>query len=193
MNFTAGEIYHIYNRGNNAQVIFFSNDNYLFFLRKIRKELNPYCEVLAYCLMPNHFHLMVCVKSSDDSASSDDYNRKLNQGIAILLRSYTRAIQKQENFKGSLFQQKSKAVELNNNTGYGLNHPAICLHYIHQNPLKASIVRKMEDWEFSSFKDYAGLRAGTLCNKQLGFSLTGIQRENFIKESYEAMIDIEER
>lgn len=190
MKFIGCKIYHICNRGNNSQKIFFNKENYIFFLRKIRKELLPYCEILAYCLMPNHFHLMLMIKSSDDFEPSDDYKKSkdLSHGIAILLRSYTRAIHKQENITGSLFQQKTKAQELNKDTGNGINHPAICMHYIHQNPLRAGLVSRMEDWEFSSFRDYASLRNGTLCNKETAFLVTGIKEKDFAKESYEVMV-----
>ena len=112
----------------------------------------------------------------------------MNLGIAVLLRSYTRAIQKQEGIKGSLFQQKTKARRLCEHSGFGINSPATCMHYIHQNPLKARIVTQMENWEFSSFKDYAGLRNEALCNKEAGFMTTGIKKEDFVKESYAVMI-----
>ncbi|MBK6642001.1 MAG: transposase [Bacteroidetes bacterium] len=59
MNFTSDSIYHIYNRGNQQQKIFFNRENYLFFLKKMRVELSPYCEFINYCLMPNHFHWLV--------------------------------------------------------------------------------------------------------------------------------------
>lgn len=49
------------------------------------------------------------------------------------------------------------------------------MNYIHQNPVKGGLVKSMEQWEFSSYRDYTNLRTGTLCNKQLGFNLTGIQ------------------
>ena len=63
MYFESGGIYHIYNQGNNRQVIFYNRKNYLFFLRKIRTHILPFADILAWCLMPNHFHLMVEVKS----------------------------------------------------------------------------------------------------------------------------------
>ena len=62
MNFESGNLYHIYNQGNNRQQLFFSRENYLFFLKKIKKHILPHADILAWCLMPNHFHLMVYVK-----------------------------------------------------------------------------------------------------------------------------------
>lgn len=50
--------------------------------------------------------------------------------------------------------------------------------------MKAKLVLKMEEWDYSSFKDYAGLRNGTLCNKELAFSLLGIEKNRFYEDSY---------
>jgi len=55
----AGEHYHLYNRGNNRGRIFFERENYLFFLRRLRKYLVPILDVVAYCLMPTHYHLLI--------------------------------------------------------------------------------------------------------------------------------------
>ena len=66
------------------------------------------------------------------------------------------------------------------------------MHYIHQNPLRAGLVSRMDDWVFSSFRDYSRLRNGTLCNKETAFLSTGINEKDFAKESYEVMVDIPE-
>ena len=189
MYFKAGYVYHIYNRGNNKDRIFFKDENYVFFLRKARKELSDYFHFLAYCLMPNHFHFLVQVKtlsySSDDSPSSDEYlSKQISNRIAVLLRSYTRAVNIQENRSGSLFQQKTKAKCLNELNTSRNNHISACFHYIHQNPLNAGIVNKLEDWKYSSFLDYAGLRNGTLCNKELAYQMINFDKEEFSKQSY---------
>ena len=193
MQFIGDEIYHVYNRGNNKQPIFFNRENYLFFLSKIRKELIPYCNLISYCLMPNHFHLEVCIKSSKSPhqmISSHPINKSFSDGLAVLLRSYTRAIQKQERITGSLFQQKTKARLLSGGgTNETMNDILICMNYIHQNPLKAKLVKSIHEWEFSSYRDYANLRSGTLCNKKLGFELTGLRENSFIEESHEMTKD----
>jgi len=61
MNLEAGDLYHIYNQGNNRVRIFYSRENYFFFLKKIRTHIIPHADILAWCLMPNHFHLMAYV------------------------------------------------------------------------------------------------------------------------------------
>jgi putative transposase len=191
MRFIEGEIYHVYNRGNNKQPIFFTRENYLFFLAKIRKELLPYCDIISYCLMPNHFHLEVFIKPLPLAMSSHSTERQpagktFNNGLAILLRSYTRAIHRQQNITGSLFQQKTKARLLNNGrANETINEALVCMNYIHQNAVKGGLVKSVEQWEFSSYLDYANLRDGTLCNKQLGFEVTGVQESTFVDESRE--------
>tara|TARA_R110002073_G_scaffold174557_6_gene331782 strand:+ start:14280 stop:14606 length:327 start_codon:yes stop_codon:yes gene_type:complete len=62
MQFEKGYLYHIYNQGNNQRDVFFNTENHLFFLKKIKKFILPYADIIAWCLMPNHFHLMVLVR-----------------------------------------------------------------------------------------------------------------------------------
>ncbi|MDD3490056.1 MAG: hypothetical protein PHR62_09260 [Paludibacter sp.] len=226
MELIKDNIYHIYNQGNNRQKIFYNRDNYGFFLQKMNDYLLPYCDVLAWCLMPNHFHWMVYVRESeleiptsrgaitgkteidrvtlnrdvsrgaiagrteiDRVTRSHPVNgsiikRNLNDSIAILLRSYTRAINLQQSRSGSLFRQQTKAdcitkpIEVSPsyyNLGFGTlifipdpdkDYPQICFNYIHQNPAKAALVKNPEDWEFSSLRDLSGLRNGKLICRQ---------------------------
>ncbi len=191
MNFATQNIYHIYNRGNNKQIIFFKRDNYIYFLNKIRRYILPNCEILAYCLMPNHFHLLVYVDERLDINFENPLitNNKLSEGIRLLLSSYTKGINVQEQRIGNLFQQKTKARCVTENNSQ--NYSEECFHYIHQNPIKANLVDKMEDWEFSSFQDYSGLRNGNLCNQALAFKLLEVKKENFYNDSYNVRLPLE--
>ena len=186
MTFIENEIYHIYNRGNNRVPIFYSHENYLFFLEKIRKYILPHCDILCYCLMPNHFHLLVSTDNRTTMTKKnglDDVN-VLSEGFRFLLSSYAQAINKQNGSIGSLFQQNTKAKELIRQVD-GL----IAFHYIHQNPLKALLCKKIEDWKYSSFQDYIGLRNGTICNKKLAYSLLDIDIKNLYRDSYQIIVD----
>jgi len=181
MIFEKGYLYHIFNQGNNKQPIFYNRENYFLFLKKVNMYLSPYGDILAWCLMPNHFHLMVLVNENCLSKTTAVSKRTINESIAIILRSYTRAINKQENRTGSLFREGTKAECINCFNGikpgfiqsdilinYHLTekqYPQICFDYIHQNPVKAKLVKNAYDWEFSSARDYAGLRNGKLVNK----------------------------
>ncbi|MGZ8558180.1 MAG: transposase, partial [Chitinophagaceae bacterium] len=145
-------------------------DNYLFFLEKVRKFILPHCDILAYCLMPNHFHFLINADSRTTSTKiiADKEKNILSEGIRMLLSSYTQAINKQNKTSGSLFQQNTKAKPIIKGSNL---YYLLCFHYIHQNPMKAKLVEKMEDWAYSSFKDYCCLRRGTLCDQELAFRL----------------------
>jgi len=205
MEFCKGELYHIYNRGNNRDRVFYNHGNYLFFLKKMNTYISPYADIIAWCLMPNHFHIMVFVNEvelipSNDLIQTNNINpltvvservsikkRSLNQSIGIMLRSYTNAIHKQEGRTGALFQEETKAILLADNISYvssffpsafgtiitayqddDKSYAERCFNYIHRNPVSSNLVKRAEDWEFSSYRDYMGIRNGKLINKEKG-------------------------
>ncbi len=188
MEFHSNQIYHIYNRGNNKQHIFFKPENYLYFLEKVRKFILPHCEILSYCLMPNHFHFLIYAdeRTVETKLIGNKERNVLSEGIRNLLQTYSKAINVQNSTTGSLFQQNTKAKCIADGSR---QYAETCLHYIHQNPMTAGLVVKMEDWIYSSFPDYCGLRNGTLCNKNLGFELIGMNKEHFYSESYKVIDD----
>ena len=155
----AGQYYHVFNRGNNRQAIFLERENYLFFLRRMREFLvggaetsevlktsDVWTQVIAYCLMPNHYHLLV-------RPQDDNFSRRM-QRLSI---SYTKAINKRYHRVGALFQGQFQAVHVDSNE-YLLH----LSRYLHLNPVIAGLVKRPEDWEFSSYRDYIGLRQGSL-------------------------------
>ncbi|WP_244140763.1 hypothetical protein [Kaistella flava (ex Peng et al. 2021)] len=66
-----GRFYHIFNRGNNSQDIFFEEENYSYFLKLLAKYIIPTAEIYCYCLLRNHFHLLIRIKDVEDLVSSD--------------------------------------------------------------------------------------------------------------------------
>jgi putative transposase len=204
MDFKTGHFYHIYNRGNNSQKVFFKRENYLFFLRKMKKHISSFASIISWCLMPNHFHLVVYVIHNEIEIENNNLIYKnskiiktqtLNQSLGVLLSSYTRSIQRQERITGSLFQKRTKAKQIFDeikiepaywNTAFGtlINIPKgksylqICVEYIHHNPKYSGIVNNPEDWEFSSFRDYIGLRDGKLLDYNLLLDEKLIDYEN---------------
>ena len=141
-----GNYYHVYNRGNNRQPIFFERENYLFFLRQIRKYSAGCADIVAYCLLPNHYHLILYLINSD-----------LSTQMMALSVSYTRAINKRYHRVGSLFQGQFESILI--------DRDEYLLHlsgYIHRNPVKAGLVKHPQEWEFSSYCDYVDLRNGSL-------------------------------
>ena len=193
MFFEPNAIYHIYNRAN--ETIFNSRENYLFFLKKVKKHISPVCSVLSWVLMPNHFHFLI--EATEESCKNANENHRpalqlLSKNIGTVLSSYTLAFNRQQKRRGSLFAHQTKAKMLNEEyTPSGsksisqsqLDYATACFLYIHQNPVMAGLVSKLEDWEFSSFRDYAELRNGKLVHKELAKDFIELDFENFQEQS----------
>ncbi len=185
MKFIEGSFYHIYNRGNDKQNIFFQERNYYFFIEKIRKYIVHHADILAWCLMPNHFHLLV--RANTDSLKVVREKPMpivaLSEGIRLLLSSYTKGIQKQEPFVGNLFQQKTKCKCADQY----LNQ---VFHYIHQNPFRASLVKKIEDYPWVSFHEYLEIQSQTrLCNLDVAYRFLNLDKSRFVNDSYAVIPD----
>jgi len=183
MHFEPNQIYHVYNRGNNKHRIFYNDKNYLYLLSKVQSEWLKYCELVSYCLMPNHFHFMLL--SNADGCEPVILNKRataiqnLSKVIGKSLSSYTQAINIQNKTTGNLFQKKTKAKCLTDLsvditdfpvTDYLIN----CFHYIHLNPLEANLVKDLSNWSYSSWPCYAGLQKDDLCCKEKWMKLLGL-------------------
>lgn len=195
-------IYHLYNQSINFELLFRSEENYIFSLEKVRKLILPYADILCYCLMPDYFHFMIkpkpegCAPSptkkvwkGSNPATDKGFQQMLSHQIKTLLSSYTRAYNNRYNRRGSLFRAKTKAKpgytdflpedhDLTENIPFTRFVPylRVCFRYIHNNPVVDHYALHPTDWEFSSASDYAGLREGTLCNYALTEHLLGIKR-----------------
>lgn len=90
MSLQENKLYYFCKQGNNRQRIFFSRENHLYFLEKFRKYVLPHGQVLAYCLMPNHFHFLI--NTTKDSIVEMQVGSlmvpALNNGFRQLLSSY---------------------------------------------------------------------------------------------------------
>ncbi len=191
MKFISKEFYHIYNRGNNKQPIFFNDSNYLFFLKKIREQLLPVADIVAFCLMPNHFHLLLHTNENSNTKRKSFGSKPMQElpyRLGILLSSYSQAINIQNKTSGSLFQQKTKAKILCAEVNGGIeNYLENCFFYIHHNPLAAGLVKNLNEWIYSSYLDYIGLRSGTLCDRSLFFKHSGLTITDIIGRSNTAL------
>lgn len=205
--FEKNKLFHIYNQGNNRGKIFYNQRNYEYFLLKLRMYLLPYADVLAWCLMPNHFHLMVYVRETENYISKNENpksqkTRSLNDSIGILLRSYTRAINKQEDRSGSLFRSGTKAVAVNSlkslmptlaitqNTLLlssilsEKQYPQICFNYIHLNPVRAKLVKNSIEWKYSSAQDFYGKRKNKITNIEVAQNFVDIDLAPHLSETF---------
>ncbi len=185
MQFIEGSFYHIYNRGNNKQPIFFEERNYDFFLQKVQKYIGLNSDIVAWCLMPNHFHFLIRANESSTKIVKEAPLKinALTEGIRMLLSSYTKAIQKQESLTGSLFQQKTKSKCVDD---YLQN----AFHYIHQNPFRAKLIDRLEEWKWSSLPEYLGRsQKQEICNYRMIYEYTGLDMNTLLRDSYSVISD----
>lgn len=147
-----GYFYHIYSRGNNREKLFYKSDNYIYFLKKYDQYLNDYLETYAFCLLPNHFHLLVRVKKVETDAipPRDGILTTPDKIIAEQFRrffiSYSQAINKQQNRVGSLFQKNFKRICIENRK-YLTN----LIYYIHANSQIHELIDDFRNWPYSSY------------------------------------------
>ncbi|MET3028833.1 transposase [Flavobacterium sp. UW10123] len=135
--------YHIYNRGINGTNIFKNDVNKLYFLKQLAKHLENKISVLAYCLMNNHFHLVIRVNTEE---------KEVTQAFSNLFNSYAKAFNKQNNRTGSLFEKHFKRIKLNDE-----NYLRRLIVYVHLNP-RHHFDLDFTDFKFSSFQAFLSNR-----------------------------------
>jgi len=132
-----GHYYHIYNRGNDGEVIFKNDENKRYFLSLVAKHLEGIVSVLAYCLLDNHYHFLVRI----------DENKSITtQKFSNLFNAYAKAYNKRFNRTGSLFEKHFRRKRIKDDT-YLKN----LIIYIHLNPIKHRLVSDLNDFKFSSY------------------------------------------
>jgi REP element-mobilizing transposase RayT len=153
-----GEIYHIYNRGNNRENIFKERKNYQFFLKRFKKYVLPWVKVHSYCLMPNHFHFLVRINPSEGNDEWENYYMKsekkrilspIEKGLRDFFISYAKSINKAYNRTGSLFQYKFKRKLIDSGSQFGN-----AILYIHYNPIASGFCKYYDEWQYSSFNSH---------------------------------------
>ena len=152
--------YHVYNRGINSCAIFQNQGNYLYFLNQFSKYLNEVVDVYAYCLMPNHFHFLIKVKSTEELETfvkvlTFDKDGSVKKGlhsssnivskqIGKFISSYSQSFNKVNNRHGALLESPFKRIRVD--TDEYLKNLII---YIHLNP--GDIKMNYETYKFSSY------------------------------------------
>jgi putative transposase len=136
-----GAFYHVFSRGNRKQLIFFSDEDRCFFINCLRKACEK-CSVVvhAYCLMPNHFHLVLETPMGN-----------LSRMMHFLITSFTVYFNKKHERHGHLFQGRFRSV-LVDAVGYAKE----LSRYIHLNPVRSGIVERPEQYAWSSYEYYRG-------------------------------------
>lgn len=155
-------IYHVMLRGIDRQLIFEDSEDYIRFL-DIVEECREVCnfQLYAYCLMGNHVHLLLKVQ---DEGLETIFKRIGGRYVYYYNVKYQRV--------GHLFQDRFKSEPVDNNEYF-----LTVLRYIHQNPVKAKLCSKVEEYPFSSFAEY--LHESTFVDTE--FALGIIDRSEFVR------------
>ncbi|MEK7121282.1 MAG: transposase [Patescibacteria group bacterium] len=189
-NCSPGEFYHIYNRGNAKNDIFINDEDFKFFLLRLRQNLFPdedsnnriqhlpkgSFSLISYCLMPNHFHFII--KQNSEIPTS-----KL---ILKVCTSYSKYFNKKYERVGHVFQDRFKQVHINDNS-----YLIWLVAYVHQNPKVAGLIKNLKDYPWSSYRDFLGERGDNLCDKEIILSqFKNIKDfESFVEDSYDIIQD----
>ncbi len=140
--------YHIFQRGNNRENIFIEERNYTYFMRLYEKYIVPIADTFAYCLLKNHVHFLVRIKSETLRVSKTlrVLNDSPSQQFGNLFNAYAKAFNKTYQRSGSLFRNPFGRVEVNRDA-----HFTHLITYIHNNPQRHGLVRDFRDWPYSSY------------------------------------------
>jgi len=173
--FKPNTVYHVYNHGNAEDQIFKEDTNYAFFLKRYGKYIPPIADTFVYCLMPNHFHLMVRIKSEEelrlfykrkypnkDPQSFGNFADLISNQFKNFLISYAKSFNKMYDRRGSLFLDNLKRKPIINDTYY-----TRLIRYIHRNAVRHGFVEHIEDWQYSSYHSLLSNRPTLLARKEV--------------------------
>ncbi len=198
VDFTEHGIYHVFNRTNNKEKLFLNDENHYFFLRKYEDYLSPFLETFVWCLLPNHFHFLVRIKSIDiikstlNSVGSNklsitekkfldntvSFSELIEGAFKRFFQSYALAFNKIHKRKGNLFYKPFKRLEVVQES-----HFIQAVIYIHANAVKHNIIKDFTIWKWSSYHTMLSDSVTNLLREEVLAWFGG--KEQFIKTHLE--------
>ena len=175
--------YHIFNHANGFENVFREDENFRFFLEKYRVFITPVAETYAYCLLPNHFHLVIRIRKREEieefirnkkcpsnnfsnlsnfgkvekTISDEEIERFLSKQFANLFSSYTQSFNKMYKRMGSLFIKNFRREPIMDKE-YFIN----TIIYNHRNPIHHGFCTGFTDWGYTSFNEIIELKEETV-------------------------------
>jgi putative transposase len=154
------KFYHLYNRAVGSEKLFLSEENYRYFLDRMKFHVLPVADIWSYALLPNHFHLMIKVKQENRILDLFSHKKKkpfdvmkhdlsdfIMEQFSNWLNGYAKAFNKMYHRKGGLFidytKRKMAKVDADINR---------FIFYIHKNAVHHGLARKIGDWKFDSYQ-----------------------------------------
>ena len=159
-----GRTYHIYNKSLDARIVFRSEEHYKKMLQLMKKYMPAAYNVYAYCLLPNHFHFLICIKT--------DIIEKPHLPLGHMLNSYSQYFNKHQKRHGPLFQRPFKRKLITNRQYLW---QLVC--YIHHNPFHHQL-SDYKSYAWSSYSAFRTSRQTVLCREKV-FDFFGGRKEFF--------------
>ncbi|NOZ34683.1 MAG: hypothetical protein GXO80_05235 [Chlorobi bacterium] len=172
------KFYHIYNQAVSRENLFREKANYEYFLKQYDKYIEPIAETFAWCLMPNHFHILVRIKEENEidrmnlpitvrvvNPDSDYSNIKIKQPskyFSDLFNSYTQAYNKKYNRSGTLFKRPFRRIWVDNEKYY-----KNLVIYIHNNPVHHGFMESIIEYPWTSYLTVCSERPTKLLRKEV--------------------------
>lgn len=211
-SFHAGGIFHVYNRTNNKEALFKTDENRIYFLKQYAKYLQPFLDTFCWCLLPNHFHFLVSVKSEEaikeylqniPAPQLKSLEKKyLSDAASIELlielewkrffTAYSMAFNRQHARKGNLFHRPFKRVEVNKES-----HFTMAVVYIHANAVRHQLCNDFTSYPWSSWHSLLSNQPTQLCRNEVLEWFGGVQamidtHAGMVNYYYDSEIAIEE-
>jgi putative transposase len=155
----SNETYHLFNRAIGNEKLFYSDDNYRYFLSKMKEHILPVADIFTYSLLPNHFHLLVRIKAEKIITEWFEYRKKKAFDATIFslpdfvmeqfsnwFNGYTKAFNKMYNRKGSLFMDYLKRSIVNKDSDF-----SSYIFYIHKNAVHHNLCKRIGQWHYDGY------------------------------------------
>jgi len=184
---TYGTFYHIYNRGNNRENIFFQERNYAYFTDLWWKHTSLIAETWAYCLLRNHFHATVYVKNKEDLTGLNKI-KEPSQYFSNFFNAYARGINIAIQRTGTLFERPFKRIPVDSES-----YLMRLIVYIHQNPQKHKFEDDFCNWNYSSYHELIA-NVPTRLQRDRMMQLFGSQKDFIrIHQEIQPLVDFEDK
>lgn len=190
-----GKYYHIYNRGNNGIDLFYETENYNHFLRLYEKYIDPIAETFAWCLMRNHFHILVYIKETNEidttkleySSTDKPKNISASKQFSNLFNAYTLAMNKRYNRTGSLFEKNFKRKVVSSE-----NYFRKLIFYIHNNPVHHRFTEHIVEYPWTSYGTIISTKQTKLQRNRVIESFNDLENFKYFHSINQNLDEIEE-
>ena len=153
MQYKPGHYYHVYNKAVGGQLLFREHNDYQFFISRIEKRImDSGIRMIACCLMPNHYHLLLGQQGTFT----------IGQFLRSVVQSYSQYYNKRYSKRGRVFESLPAPKEVDNH-----EYLITLCTYIHLNPVRAGLVSEVENWPYSNYHEFVGRRNSELIERTI--------------------------